>query len=105
MGDWLLNDAAVTLRIRLLTKLSEAEGVVARACQATIVLVSHQTFADLLCQLLLDGTDAHWEYAAPVYRLQNAGITELFLHCDGAVQLGSIQNDGEHIDHLRSRTT
>lgn len=38
-----------------------------------LVLVSHQTFADLLLQLLVDGTDTKWRYGGARYKLRKAG--------------------------------
>eukprot|EP00928_Gymnodinium_smaydae_P085893 TRINITY_DN6960_c0_g2_i1.p1 TRINITY_DN6960_c0_g2~~TRINITY_DN6960_c0_g2_i1.p1 ORF type:complete len:338 (-),score=70.79 TRINITY_DN6960_c0_g2_i1:161-1174(-) len=64
----------------------------------TVVLVLHQSIGDLVCQHFLAGTDAAWEYGAPQYRLQEAGITELILNTSGQWKLG-LQNDGTHLLH------
>mmetsp|Transcript_61491 Transcript_61491/g.143965 ORF Transcript_61491/g.143965 Transcript_61491/m.143965 type:complete len:349 (-) Transcript_61491:22-1068(-) len=62
----------------------------------TIVLVTHQTINDLLCSILLDGTAAVWKYGQVRYRLQNAGITEVFVAGTGEARLG-VRNDGAHL--------
>ncbi|CAE7789867.1 unnamed protein product [Symbiodinium sp. CCMP2456] len=62
----------------------------------TIVLVTHQTINDLLCSILLDGSAAVWKYGQIRYRLQNAGITEVFVAGTGEARLG-VRNDGAHL--------
>jgi len=61
-----------------------------------VILVVHQTVADLLCQILVDGTDANWEYGELQYRLRNASITELFLQPSDRVTFG-MSNSGTHL--------
>jgi len=62
----------------------------------TLIMVTHQTIADLLCHLLLEGTADRWVYGDIRYRLQNACITELLFHSDGRVTFGT-QNDSVHL--------
>jgi hypothetical protein len=73
--------------------------------RATMVLVGHQSFGDLLCQLLVSGTDANWEYGMPIYRMKNAAITELFLTACGTARLGILSNDDDHLVSLRGIQT
>mmetsp|Transcript_119435 Transcript_119435/g.337959 ORF Transcript_119435/g.337959 Transcript_119435/m.337959 type:complete len:353 (-) Transcript_119435:71-1129(-) len=95
--DWLTQDAVASAR----SKLCKApEG--ARKELATLVLVTHQTFMDLLVQVLVRGTAALWEYGVPQYRLQNAGITEIYLKADGSARVGYVENDGQHLEGLKS---
>jgi len=61
----------------------------------TLVLVTHQTFSDLLCQLLIEGNDKSWEYGAIEHRMQDGGMTELLLE-GGRWRLGK-SNQTEHL--------
>lgn len=73
----------------------------------TVVLVSHQTMADLLCRAMVEGSTDSWAYGEIRYRLQNAGITELFVQTDGRAVFGArndglhLRNDGVHLMDLR----
>lgn len=60
------------------------------------VLSLHQTLADLICQLLLDGTVDNWQYGEMKYKLQNTGITEIMLESSGRAKSG-VQNDFAHL--------
>lgn len=62
----------------------------------TLILCIHQTFADLLCHVLLDGTADRWEYGDPKYKLSNAAITEVFLYPNGR----AISRDRNQDGHL-----
>lgn len=61
-----------------------------------IVLVIHQTFADLLCQVLIDGTGSRWEYGDVKYKLSNAAITEMFLYSNGRA-ISGVRNNDSHL--------
>jgi hypothetical protein len=61
-----------------------------------LVLALHQTIADLICQVLVDGTSSEWAYAEPKYKLHNTGMTELSLECDGHAKV-VFQNDHKHL--------
>jgi len=61
-----------------------------------LVLSAHQTLADLLCRLLLEGSSEGWAYGDIKYRLRNAGITELLLSQDGLARPGA-RNDTSHL--------
>lgn len=54
----------------------------------TLILTTHQTFGDLLCHLLLEGSAERWEYGNVRHRLQNAAVTEIFLHAGGGAAFG-----------------
>lgn len=69
---------------------------------ATVILVTHQTVADLICQQYLDGSDDKWAYGDIKYKLQNAGITELFLNSDGQATIGRI-NDCAHLIYISNQ--
>lgn len=74
------------------------EGGLAR----TVLLTTHQTVADLLCHLLLYGRADEWSYGEITHKLQNACITEVFLHPDGRASFG-FQNEHSHLMSLRFR--
>eukprot|EP00927_Polykrikos_kofoidii_P071853 TRINITY_DN68051_c0_g1_i1.p1 TRINITY_DN68051_c0_g1~~TRINITY_DN68051_c0_g1_i1.p1 ORF type:complete len:1338 (+),score=245.02 TRINITY_DN68051_c0_g1_i1:577-4014(+) len=65
----------------------------------TIMFCTHQTIADLLCNLLLDGTCKNWNYGDIDYRLADAALTEVFLSADGSARVGN-QNDFSHTKDL-----
>lgn len=77
-----------------------AEAAIARATSGgtvrTIVLSTHQTIADLLCHVFVGGDAEAWTYGEISHRLQNASITEVWLHPDGKATLGR-RNDGAHL--------
>lgn len=54
---------------------------------ATIIFSTHQTIADILCQVLVDGTAESWSYGNLKYSLHNGGVTELSLRPDGKATL------------------
>jgi len=92
IASWLVSEAVPMLRLR-----SVGRGL------HTIILVTHQTLADVLCQLLVNGTADGWVYGEIRFRLGNTGISEFFLHPDGHVQIGH-QNDLTHVRTLRGRS-
>jgi broad specificity phosphatase PhoE len=51
------------------------------------VLVAHQTFLDLVIQILLTGTDERFFYGRPLHKLRHAGVCRLLLHADGRLAL------------------
>lgn len=69
---------------------------------ATIVLCTHQTFADLLCHLLLDGSSAGWAYGDIKYPLRNASMSEIYLHPSGKATPG-VLDDAKHTGLIRFR--
>jgi broad specificity phosphatase PhoE len=64
-----------------------------------IVLSFHQTMADLVCQLLVDGTTDHWVYGEMKYKLFNTGVTEIIMQANGTAVVGE-QNDFSHLDKI-----
>lgn len=84
LADWLHCEAAATLRARSTGKDSP-----------TLLLVIHQSLADLLCQVLTEGDGGKWNYGDITNKLSNAGITEVFLHPDGQATFGR-KNDDTH---------
>lgn len=61
----------------------------------TLVFVTHPTIADLICQILVDGTDEKWLYGAPAFKLQETAITELVSSTGGQWSIGR-RNDITH---------
>ena len=61
--------------------LPQAEG-------GAVVLVAHATFLDLLLQLLVDGTDAGWEYGAAKFAFGHAGTRTIAATLGGACAAG-----------------
>lgn len=90
IAEWLREEAP--------SLLEAADGSPSTATP-TIILCSHQTISDLLCQILVDGTARRWEYGEIRYGLHNTGITELFLNSDGSATFG-FQDDCFHADGL-----
>jgi len=70
----------------------------------TLLLTIHQTMADLICQLLIDGTAAGWVYGEVRYKLTNTGVTEVTLDTRGQAQFG-FQNSSSHLSHLLPSST
>lgn len=70
----------------------------------TLVLVIHQSVADLLCQILVEGTREHWIYGDIQHKIANSAITEVFLHADGHATFGH-KNDNTHNLFMRPRGT
>lgn len=61
----------------------------------TIVLAIHQSLADLLCQILVEGTAGNWTYGDITHKLANAAITEVFLNANFSASFGH-KNDDTH---------
>lgn len=99
IADWLYGNAAPQLCSRTVGRCAPATR---HGEAATIVLVTHQTVADALCQVLVDGTAENWEYGDITYKLRNAGITEVFLYPGGDAAFGG-KNDGMHLLGLGGR--
>lgn len=62
----------------------------------TLIFMSHQTIADLLCTILIDGSCEKWQYGEVKHRLGNAALTEVFVEANGCVDFGT-KNDGGHL--------
>jgi broad specificity phosphatase PhoE len=59
------------------------EEVVPQARGGAAVLFAHQTFLDLLLQLLLTGSDDGWTYGLPTHKLAHTGVARVLAHADG----------------------
>lgn len=70
----------------------------------TLILTIHQTMADLICQLLINGSSAEWVYGEVMYRLTNTGITEVTLENNGQARFG-FQNSSNHLINLAPTPT
>eukprot|EP00933_Yihiella_yeosuensis_P010808 TRINITY_DN11764_c0_g1_i1.p1 TRINITY_DN11764_c0_g1~~TRINITY_DN11764_c0_g1_i1.p1 ORF type:complete len:361 (+),score=52.99 TRINITY_DN11764_c0_g1_i1:91-1173(+) len=92
--NWLIEKAAAAAK-RHMNSGQEGGGLA-----HTMVMCGHQTINDLLCTILIDGSDSKWNYGDVRYRLQNAGITEVFLAPDGRCRFGAT-NDGAHLLKLK----
>lgn len=90
IADWLHTEACTALRAR---------GVGREV--PTLIFVTHQTVADLLCQVLVDGTASMWSYGEIHNKLCNAGVTEVFCYGDGTARFGN-RNDDNHLFALSS---
>lgn len=64
-----------------------------------IVLCIHQTMADILCQLLVDGSSEDFAYGQLKYKLQNTAFTELRLGTSCDVKFG-LTNQSSHLTEL-----
>jgi len=84
LAEWLHGEAAASLRAK--SKDND---------RPTLVLVIHQSLADLLCQIIVEGTSASWHYGEIKHSLSNAAITEVFLHANGTAAFG-VKNDDRH---------
>lgn len=62
------------------------EEVVPQARGGAAVLFAHQTFLDLLLQLLLTGSDEEWTYGTPKHKLTHTGVARVLAHADGRFQ-------------------
>lgn len=62
----------------------------------SLILTIHQSLADLLCQIMVDGHADKWTYGDITHRMSNTGITEIFLHADGKASFG-MKNDDAHM--------
>jgi len=87
--DWIW-EVADELRLRPLGR-----------CPRTLVLTIHQTMADLVCRILIDGSDSDWRYGEIKYPLHNAGITEVVLDANGA-RFG-VRNAWSHLFQLEQK--
>jgi len=85
--EWLQGEAAAAL-------LSQSNGHKSSGTP-TILLCIHQTIADLLCHLFVEGSGDGWKYGDIKYKLSNTGMTEIFLHPDGQALFGDL-NDDKH---------
>ena len=62
---------------------------------AAAVLVSHQTFADLLVQRLLDGDDTGWRYGAARYKFAHTATYVLVAEaCEEAAGARALAGEG-----------
>jgi len=69
------------------------------ASKKTFILTIHQTMADLIMRLLIDGSDEDWRYGEIKYKMNNAAITEVLIDGDGSSKLGR-ENDCSHLRRL-----
>lgn len=68
----------------------------------TLVLVIHQTMADMICVALNGDPIEDWHYGDLTFKLQNAAITEVFLKEDGSAQF-TFLNDASHLHSIREQ--
>lgn len=87
--EWLRRDASLMLQSRASVNST-----------GTIIFCTHQTIADLLSQLLVDGSPAAWQYGDIKNPLRNASLTEIFLHPTGQATYGAV-DDCSHITSMR----
>jgi broad specificity phosphatase PhoE len=90
--EWLQNEAAASLRARC----------TGTDCP-TILLAIHQSLADLLLQILVEGTAEKWSYGEIENKVTNASFTEVFLYANGSASLG-VSNDDRHHQSRRYST-
>lgn len=62
----------------------------------TMIFCMHQTLADLICHLLVEGADDEWAYGDIKYRMENASIMEILMYPDGDARLG-VRNAVSHL--------
>jgi len=67
-----------------------------RVGRKIILLCVHQTLADLITRIFIDGSHSGWIYGEIKYKIQNAGLTELHLEGDGNAAFG-LRNAGSHL--------
>jgi len=67
----------------------------------TMLICIHQTMADLICRLLVEGSSEDWSYGEIKYRLQNTAMTEVMLDTDSTAKFGP-RNRAPHLVGLRS---
>lgn len=67
----------------------------------TMLICIHQTMADLLCRLLVEGSSEDWSYGEMKYKLQNTAMTEVVLEADGTAKFGA-RNRSPHLHGLKS---
>lgn len=69
----------------------------------TLVMCIHQTFADILCTELVDGTSADWKYGEVKNRLNNTSVTEVMIDAaEGQAKFG-VKNCDRHIFLMKAR--
>lgn len=73
-------------RVRKVTKWLREE-VVPQARGGAAILFAHQTFLDLLLQLLLTGSDDAWTYGMPRHKLAHTGVARVVVRADGEMEL------------------
>jgi len=94
LAAWLQEEAAEALRRRELSAPTRTVH--------TLIFVTHQSLQDLLCQVMVDGTDEKWVYGEVMHKLQNAGVTEVMLSSEGTATFGE-KNAGDHLFELRMK--
>mmetsp|Transcript_37575 Transcript_37575/g.86827 ORF Transcript_37575/g.86827 Transcript_37575/m.86827 type:complete len:450 (-) Transcript_37575:128-1477(-) len=67
-----------------------------RVGRKILLLCVHQTLADLITRLYIDGSHDGWMYGEIKYKIQNAGLTEIHLDSDGQAAFG-LRNAGSHL--------
>lgn len=90
--EWLQDEAAASLRARC----------TGTDCP-TILLAIHQSLADLLLQILVEGTAEKWSYGDIENKVTNAAFTEVFLYANRSASLG-VSNDDRHHQSRRYST-
>lgn len=85
IGDWIWEAAL------------ELSGRGSPRADKVIVLCIHQTMADILCQLLVDGSCNGFAYGQLKYKLQNTAFTELILGTNCDAKFG-LQNQHSHLN-------
>ena len=56
------------------------EELLPQARGGAAILFAHQTFLDLLLQVLLTGSDEKWTYGMPRHKLAHAGVARVLVH-------------------------
>lgn len=93
LAEWLQFEAAASLRARCV-------GTDAVKDMPTMVLAIHQSVADLLCQIIVEGAAENWSYGDIKHKLTNAAFTEVFLYANGTATFG-VQNEDYHSKRIR----
>lgn len=86
--------------LRAMGATLNAENATGETC--TLILVTHQTIADLLCHLLVEGRADRWRYGEVRYKIQNASLTEIFFDPRGRARFGA-RSDNSHLLTLGDR--
>jgi len=69
----------------------------------TLVMCIHQTFADILCHELVEGSADSWKYGEVKNRLNNTSVTEVMIDAaEGQANFG-IKNCDRHIFLMKAR--
>lgn len=79
------SEAEARQRARSVVSWLRGEAV-PQARGGAVVLFAHQTFLDLLVQLLLTGSDVSWSYGMPKHKLAHTGVVRVKVHADGRVE-------------------